>query len=78
MRRACRRPPPPYLESTGCNVVPRPRPRLQVLLVIVVVAVVHMAWPMLFCLRDGNNPSDGDFNVGIVERCMQCLGVVGW
>ena len=32
----------------------------------------------LFRVLDGNNPSDGDFHVGIVERCTQCLGVVGW
>ena len=32
----------------------------------------------LFRVRDGNNPFEGDFHVGIVERCTQYLGVVGW
>ena len=29
-------------------------------------------------MLDGNNPFEGDFHVGIVERCAQFLGVVGW
>jgi hypothetical protein len=29
-------------------------------------------------VRDGNNPFEGDFDVGIVERCTHFLGVVGW
>ena len=32
----------------------------------------------LFRVREGNNPFEGDFHVGIVERCTQFLGVVGW
>ena len=31
-----------------------------------------------FSSAEGNNPFEGDFHVGIVERCTQFLGVVGW